>query len=459
LKLIAGGLNGQYLKELLLNAPSDIEWVKAAIAYAGGTPELIDFCVDRKLRMEFWGRLDPSIPISLNILERFMKLGPNYTCKLVWRYYHPKVIWFGGYGVYIGSANLTDNGWYKNIECGVFLTEADLIESGMSSEMDELFDGIDIESVPLTDEIIIRLRQLSENHESKFSDFSKAEKERDNDFEKLLEKTVARKFKGLSVVTKRSASEKFKAKFLEEWNDTLQLIRQISDQVVTDQHRPNWISRDVAKGIQVDQFLHWYYYQFVKQGNRSNHETFFIRNKAQPQTALKEVFKSWKDLADAPTSEKEMIEEHAPYLAECLNRNKILLLSKDEWVQICRKINAFWAAARQTRNIVVGLPGNAKMEISNRVNVVAEWLYGQTSENGSTVLQVLNYVLYGGPDEELSDRLWKAAFTNEWHIPQFGLSCLGEIVGWAMPDKFPPRNGRTSKALRALGFNVKVYSD
>jgi hypothetical protein len=30
-----------------------------------------------------------------------------------------------------------------------------------------------------------------------------------------------------------------------------------------------------------------------------------------------------------------------------------------------------------------------------------------------------------------------------------------EIVGWARPDEFPPRNMRTSK-LRALGYNVRI---
>ena len=356
--LVAGGLNGRYLRELLMNAPNDVEWVKAAIAYASGSPELIEFCVERKLRLEFWGRLDPGIPIALNILERFMKLGPNYTCKLVWRFYHPKIIWLGGYGVYIGSANLTDNGWFKNIECGVFLTEAELIEYGMAHDLEEIFDGIDTESVPLTEEIINRLKEIEGTHESSFSDLRKAEQLRESDFERLLEKTVAKKFKGLSVVNKKTATEKHKAKFLEEWNETLQLIRQISDQVVDEKFRPHWISSAVARGVQVDQFLHWYYYQFVKQGNRSHHEDFYVQNKSQPQFALVEAMNNWKALIDAPTSEREMIENHAPLLASFLSRSKLLSLSKEEFVQICTKINAFWAAARQTKNVVIGLPAS-----------------------------------------------------------------------------------------------------
>lgn len=46
--------------------------------------------------------------------------------------------------------------------------------------------------------------------------------------------------------------------------------------------------------------------------------------------------------------------------------------------------------------------------------------------------------------------------SDEWAIPRIGLSSLGEIVGWARPDEFPPRNMRTSKGLRALGYNVRI---
>jgi hypothetical protein len=30
------------------------------------------------------------------------------------------------------------------------------------------------------------------------------------------------------------------------------------------------------------------------------------------------------------------------------------------------------------------------------------------------------------------------------------------VVGWARPEDTPPRNGRTNKALRALGYPVRV---
>jgi hypothetical protein len=57
---------------------------------------------------------------------------------------------------------------------------------------------------------------------------------------------------------------------------------------------------------------------------------------------------------------------------------------------------------------------------------------------------------------KFSARLWNAIRSDDWAIPHIGLSSLGEIVGWARPDEFPPRNMRTSKGLRALGYNVRI---
>lgn len=42
-------------------------------------------------------------------------------------------------------------------------------------------------------------------------------------------------------------------------------------------------------------------------------------------------------------------------------------------------------------------------------------------------------------------------------LPQISNELEVEVVGWARPEVAPPRNGRTSKALYALGFNVKIY--
>lgn len=459
MKLIAGGLNGNYLRDLLTQAPDSVEWVKAAIAYASGTPDLIEFCVKRKLRLEFWGRIDETLPVSIPILERFLKLGPNYTCKLIWRHYHPKVIRFGGYGVYIGSANLTDSAWFKNVECGVFMTEEELAESGFAEELDDIFEQIDAKSVFLTEPLLARLRDFEKSHFSSYSELENMKKDSRSEFEKSIGQLVPNKFEGLSIKDRRSLVKKRHEGFLTEWAETIHLMKQIEKDVISDEYRPSWISADAAPGVQIDQFLHGFYYHHVIEGNRSLHEEFFVRNRANPQASLVEAMKWWRSLPEAPSGERKMIEESAPLLKTLLAENKVLSMSKEEWISACERVNAFWTAARQVKNVVLGLPEKTKMEQPDRVKFVASWIYDQQAGNGQSVLQVVHYVLYGGPLELAAERLWEGAYDYERHVPQFGLGCLGEMIGWAMPDKCPPRNGRSSKALRALGFNVRVHSE
>ena len=66
---------------------------------------------------------------------------------------------------------------------------------------------------------------------------------------------------------------------------------------------------------------------------------------------------------------------------------------------------------------------------------------------------ILNTLNNLGNEKWLQDQATK---DPKWKIPHMGLSMLGEIVGWAKPDFSPPRNGRTNKALHALGYSVKI---
>jgi phosphatidylserine/phosphatidylglycerophosphate/cardiolipin synthase-like enzyme len=63
---------------------------------------------------------------SYRLVPRSRYLG-NMQCRLVSDCYHPKVIWWCGLGAYIGSANLTNRAWVKNIEVGTFLSHQDLV--------------------------------------------------------------------------------------------------------------------------------------------------------------------------------------------------------------------------------------------------------------------------------------------------------------------------------------------
>lgn len=458
--IIGNGLNGQYLKNALVRAPEGIEWVKAAVAYASGSPELIDYCTERGIPLYFWGRMDESFPVTANILQRFLKLGPNYHCKLVWKHYHPKVIWFSGYGAYIGSANLTENGWVNNIECGVWFTQTELEKHNLISEMESIFDEIDKYAEPLTDELFNKLKELESRYSNIRSELSVQQKNLSDAFTTSVIPLLGKNFQGLArVVSRKDAGEARKLYFLQEWAETLQLLRKISEEVILDENRPAWVHASIPKGVQVDQFLHAFYYHKVMQGVRSRHEEFHNNNKTNPQNTLKEVMSWWKSTdKENFRDEHEFMYERAPFLLDHLSSEKLSKLSENEFVQICRRIHAFVTSARQTSNSDLGLPEETHLDLYARAEFVARWIWNQRSGNGSDAPKVLYHVLYGGPSEDITERIWEASFTEAWHLPRFGLGSIGEIVGWAMPDRFPPRNGRTSKALSALGYTVKLWS-
>lgn len=85
-------------------------------------------------------------------------------------------------------------------------------------------------------------------------------------------------------------------------------------------------------------------------------------------------------------------------------------------------------------------------------------LYFETNAPGWSPPRLLEFLLFGGPWDETPDRLFKCVYDPVYKIPRLGLSAPGEFVGWGLPEHFPPRNDRTNKALRALGYDVHVNS-
>ena len=108
MRLILNGINGEYLRSITESALKETETVEAAVAYATNEALLFDWCWENQIPLKFWGRFDAGIPVSPQILRKFLaRRSPNYSCKLL-THFHSKVIWWHGFGAYIGSANLSD---------------------------------------------------------------------------------------------------------------------------------------------------------------------------------------------------------------------------------------------------------------------------------------------------------------------------------------------------------------
>lgn len=451
MQLILGGINGRYLRELVDNAGDETERVDAIVAYASDMSLLFDWCWDKSIPLRFWGRFDEGLPVSLPILKKFLeRSSPAFECRLV-RKLHAKVIWWRGYGIYIGSANLTSSAWYNNIEAGVFLDEGEFEGSEHVTEIEALFRTTHAHSAPLTRELVreleVRERSLAEVRRR-----DKAEADR------LLANPNVPFWDGLSMRTVRSARDEAKEEFLKEWNETLEKMRSLAAKVAANGNRPIWIPDGVPAGAQADQFLHAHYYQRTFDGRRAMYETHFEKNRGAPQRAVDEAISWWKSLKSPPGGEDVMLNEWAVLLRDVLSNDKLRQMTESDLLNVCQRVHAMRDHARRIANKDVGLPAGRPYTIPEKVEALARFLFAARSTSGASVADTIEFVLYDGSKAEVPQRIWEATTDPKWRLDHFGISAIGELVGWAMPDDFPPRNGRTSKALRSLGYDVEVHA-
>lgn len=450
MKLIANRINGTHLRDLLpvLSAEVEVDCVLAAVAYGSSasdtTRDLVGHCVANKLRLDLWMRYDHTVPVSVELLKRLLRhQKDNIFTRFVPDRFHPKVIWWKGYGAYVGSANHTDNGWLTNIEAGIFLSEDELIANGMDNQLEDFFEYLQELDVTIP---------LSAGYIEEMELFDALNKDVYNAARKARKHPI---WHGPSFVVKQAAFDRRKENFRKEWLGALGILQDIQQQVGN--YRPKWIGADLPTAWQVDQFLHAYYYNHVGDSQHKPFEDYHQRNQSNPQRALETELNWWKSLQEAPSREDYTLYESAPMVRALLARDKVLDLTCDEFATLCRNTHATMDHLIKVPLMELGRPELKHLDQVSRVEPFAELILRQRNRKGWDVRQLLNYVLYGGPNDEIWQRLYHAGRDAEYSIPRYGLNSLAEVAGWARPEVVPPRNGRTSKALRALGFSVKVY--
>jgi len=447
------------IRSIQEGAGSEVNWVKAAVAFAQGSPQLFNLCFEKRIPLTFYGRHDGASAVSPIILRRFLEeKSTSFRAKLVandaqGRGFHPKVVWWGGYGAYIGSANLTDSAWNGNVECGVFLTEAELIAQGLIGELEEFFEELEGISIEVNDEIVQQIESNIERQRLLLKQLRDLQAE----FEK---NNIVEPRKALARKEERPANERRKSAFVTEWNSTLGLLRKIAERVAAD-HRPSWVLQETPTGVQLDQFLHAYYYTQVRSpqgGATIPYRDYYQENRKNPERALQSALRWWEktDGSDFLSETKIMVD--SPKIRNLLTESALLKFTIDDIENVITRVFAMADHSKRIGNQEFGLVADSKHDSALRRSYLAEYLWHQRNAGGQTIAEIIRYVLYGGSDPDIASRIWEAA-RGSLYIRHFGISSIGELVGWALPERFPPRNGRTSKALTALGFEVEIHSE
>lgn len=450
MKFVANRINQTHLRDLLpvISDSCEVDCVLAAIAYGGSASDesmdLVGHALANSLRLDLWMRYDETVPVAVGFLRRLLlHQKDNIFAKFVPDCFHPKVIWWKGYGAYIGSANHTDRGWLTNIEAGVFITEDEILSNGMDRQLEDFFDylrGLD-KCIPISKDYIAEMEELSAQNKSVYS---KSKESRRHGF-----------WDGPAFLAKRAAFDQRKEKFREEWLSTLGILQSIAEQI--SDYRPKWVDDDIPATWQVDQFLHAYYYNRVGDKQRKPYEDYHAKNKGNPNSALNEELRWWQSLNAPPSREDVTFYTNAPAIRSILQRNTVLKMKESDFESICHKTHATMDHIIKVPMAVLGRPDLDSMDRNGRLKLFASLIMSEKNSKGWGVKELLNYVLYGGADEDLWERIYHAGRDKAYSLPRYGLNSIAEVVGWARPELGPPRNGRTSKALRALGYDVRIY--
>jgi len=217
MQLMMGGINGNYLTNITLNAAAETQEVLAAVAYATDMDLLFEWCFKNSIPLKYYGRLDEGVAVRPSILSEFLaRRSARFQCRLV-QHHHAKVIWWREYGLYIGSANLTDSAWYKNVEVGCFFPEAEITDE-MAEDILELFNVLDRNSTPLTEELLAVMQARAQQIGAIMPPS-----------EQFWSSPSFNKWSGLVQTGKKKATDRRREAFLKEWHSTLQQLRGIGN--------------------------------------------------------------------------------------------------------------------------------------------------------------------------------------------------------------------------------------
>lgn len=462
MRVVMGEMNGVRLLDLMNGAAGKCSRVSSAVAYATKSDPFFEHCQKHGMSLDYYGLLDEDAAVSLTLLQHMLQAGPLVVNpRLIKGHFHSKIIWWHGYGVYIGSANLTSKAWFTNVECGVFFDHSEIIGQPLQIDLEQQFAYLQNHSAPVTNELIKALGKLKLAENGVYA----AQQKLKNLFEDATKDIPSHS--GLTAVGPATKTTAF-TEFTSEWNETLQLLRGLCKDFHKLGKRPAWVDESADPTVHFDQFLHAYYYVRVREeyGDEENVKTVGLVNRAHeknridPAGALQEAAAWWASLSAAPYGEDVFIRDTSQRIRAKFSSAKLTEWQMEDFQEAFFEVNAFKMHARQIRNTTLGLPANHHESIKERSNRVAQWLWEQPREASQMhIRDLVKFLIWGTSPSNMAERLWLATTADRYRYAHFGFSTLGEAIGWARPDEYPPRNNRTNKALRALGHNVRLFSD
>lgn len=451
---------------LLQNLPASINKIDAAVAYTtekrlSTDISLVDICVSKNIKLNWWGLFNADGGSAISEIKKALEHPDLITFYPFSKNFHSKVIYFHGYGIYIGSHNFTYNALMNNVEAGVFVEETALTEK-QKTDINDFFDYLKEKSIPAVQDDIEKILEYEDLTQSE----KKQQKEIRNRLENYFDAQFSHMFRlkeGVQTSNETADDTQKKREFLQEWRSTQNIIEYIKLTIKEKCRQPEWINKDAELSIVTDQLLHAYYYSYILHGNDERNTGRIMaeqkeQNKNNTERAVLNAIQWWETLKSAPTNEDTYINKWGYENQKILLNLKTRKLTEEELEIVMLQNHAATTHARQIPNQKLGLPSDNSTTQEERVRIYAKWLYVQKSEGDLDINDVMKYLLFDNNDT-IENRVYNCVNNRKYKIEHFGKSIIGELVGWGRPDITHIRNNRVNKVLNCLGFDVELFSD
>lgn len=471
MRLIANSLNGRYPDELVNEASCEkLKQIDLAVAYVLKMDSIFELAERWEVPLNLYTLADGDGFPHIEVVRKFVE-GQRTAWRLYLTrdFFHPKIMWFRGVGLYLGSANLTDKAWFQNLECGVWIPEEELAELSWGPTLDPMFQSIRSRCSEATSEHLNALKALRQRR----TQLTVAEQEFKKETDRLLQ-GIAGQHAPVDLTARRESGGSARHAFRGEWEHGLTILRKIGQLFAEHRERwPRWVERDVPPAIVQDQATEWWWHREFRSTRESRKvmAQAHTKNAANPDAVVLLLLDSWCRTAgptDAAGEDGEdqygiWINENPKELRRLLSPQELAKLDEHRLIGIILRCHAAKEHARQIANVDLGLELGEKRNREERCELFARYLFGHRSKKGRRVQEVLEYVLWGdkgtgrAAQEDAASRIWTAAHDDEWRLPHLGVHIFGEMLGYARPEEFPPRNNRVSKTLYALGYADITY--
>lgn len=449
MEIIGNALNGRFFGEIIKRADCDaLELIRAAVAYTTQPDPLLELARRRRVPLRLYTLMDGDRFPPLRVLKEFiLNTKPSIQLFITRNFFHPKIYWFEGVGAYIGSANLTNNGWNSNLECGVWVDAAEIEERGMAAELEQIFAVVASRCILAEPSHI----KLAESFAGDRKDFAAARR----DFEKLVAERLA-DLPGQDSPIDPSKTGAPMKRFAHEWESISTILLKLTE-IARKRRGPAWVDASTHPAFIQDQATELWYSTHVRGKGLEEVEVLHRRNRGRIDDVIEEVFSGWEDLDD-PEGWASWVNETPRQVQVQLSRANLESLTVDSLTKVVRGCHALRETTRHLTPGVLGVHGRTEVSREERFDLFAEFLVRTRAPSGKTLGEVLDYVLWGDAQTpNPAHRIWQAVHESAWKFPYIGEHTLGELIGYVRPDKYPPRNNRVRKTLRAMGFEDVHY--